>query len=770
MSSTVSPRAEEPASPLNRNSLLMLAVAILSFLFAEQILAGWLPLGERLNMSRRDLNPLEIAAVVSGVLWGLIALYSAWGFLRQATMPSIRSYFSDGVAMPPGVLLTVAFLIIVGVLSLLLAEQVLAGWLPLGERVNISRRDLNVIEWLAIIVGFIWGILCLRTTLAFLQRDRRAWTWGQWLLLLNALAAVIIFLSGIFDVHKTLPARGTFIQNLAGVLELLAPPLLAGLSALVAYRYLSGEIQIVTRKEISGSLSERALSRDMSAAVVPADQSIRNTLARFPGAGAVVGFLAIFIAFSVATDLFLEPRSPASWLSNNITNGIVAIGMTLLIISGEIDLSVGSMMGVSGLAFLGLITGQLPMFFILIVMVLIALTGWGVVRNGRRLRGTSPLVIVGVLLVVAWVIVTIWMIVQAMSGLLPEYFPPVSPVIAAILSLLFTGFLGFINGYLRIRTALPSFIVTLGMLSALRAVPLVLVEQGKILRYADYFGNTPPNIYVSRWLVAGFAVLLALVVLFLARAVLPNLWQRLTSRWANRQSDDSDFAALYLLGIFLNFLITLIAIVAVLYLLLGSAIDQVSLVNTVVNDVPNATLDVSFFDLMNGRIVSLPLIGLLPREVNLRIGVFWWFLLVVIFQFVLTQTRYGNSTFAVGGNPGAALAQGINVNRIKVTNFILIALLVGIAAIFDVSRVQGVDALRGAGLELEVIAASVIGGALLAGGYGSVVGSLLGVFIFGSLQTGLVIVGMNPRLFNGVIGAITIGAAYLNELSRRVKS
>ncbi|MBL8157839.1 MAG: ABC transporter permease, partial [Anaerolineae bacterium] len=84
----------------------------------------------------------------------------------------------------------------------------------------------------------------------------------------------------------------------------------------------------------------------------------------------------------------------------------------------------------------------------------------------------------------------------------------------------------------------------------------------------------------------------------------------------------------------------------------------------------------------------------------------------------------------------------------------LLAMLVGIAAIFDVSRVQSVDALRGQGLELEVIAASVIGGALLTGGYGAVFGALLGVFIFGILQTILVLNSINPRVFNGVIGVI----------------
>jgi ribose/xylose/arabinose/galactoside ABC-type transport system permease subunit len=770
MSTTTTTAAGQSSRPFNSNIILLLVVSFLSFFFAEQILTGWLPLGDRLNLSRRDFNPVEIAAVVGAIVWGLITLRVAWGFFRHEQMPSIRSYFSEAAPMPAGVLLTVIFLALVGLLSLLIAEQVFAGWLPLGDRINISRRDINLFEWPAIIFALIWGTLCLRTVLAFLQRDRRAWTWGQWLLLLNAVVAVMLFLSGIFEIRFIVPSGSTFFQNLPGVLELLAPVLVAGLSALVAYRYLTAEIQMVTQKEITGTAAERALSRDTSTSVVPADQSIRNTLARFPGAGAVVGFLAIFILFSVATDLFLEPRSPASWLSNNITNGIVAIGMTLLIISGEIDLSVGSMLGVSGLAFLGLITGQLPMFFILIIMVLIAITAYGVVRSLYRQRGTSLPVIVGGIILAGWVLLTIWMIVQATSGQLPNYFPPVSPVLAAILALLFTAFLGFINGYLRIRTALPSFIVTLGMLSTLRAVPLVLVEQGKILRYADYFGNTPPNIYVNRWLVAAVALLVAVIVVLAARSMLPNLWQRFTNRWDRRQNDDSDFAAFYQLGTFFNFLFTLVAIIVVLYLFLGSALDQVSLVNTTLNDAPNTFLQVSFFDLMNGRIESLPLIGQLPREVNLRIGVFWWFLLVLVFQFVLTQTRYGNSTYAVGGNPGAALAQGINVNRIKVTNFILIAVLVGVAAIFDVSRVQGVDALRGAGLELEVIAASVIGGALLAGGYGSVVGSLLGVFIFGSLQTGLVLVGMNPRLFNGVIGVTTIAAAYINELSRRVKS
>ena len=199
--------------------------------------------------------------------------------------------------------------------------------------------------------------------------------------------------------------------------------------------------------------------------------------------------------------------------------------------------------------------------------------------------------------------------------------------------------------------------------------------------------------------------------------------------------------------------------------LLGVAIDQLTQVTQ-----GSAFLRVSFFDLMNGRITALPLIGALPGEINLRIGVFWWFLLVLILQFVLNQMPYGNATFATGGNIGAARAQGINVNSVKVRNFMLIAVLAGIAGIFDASRLQSVDALRGQGLELEVIAATVIGGALMTGGYGSIIGALLGGFIFGMMQTGLVLIGVDARMFDAFIGAIILGAVVINTWSRRLKT
>lgn len=750
---------------LNVNVLLLVIVGVASLIIAEQVATGWLALGERINISRRDLNLLELVVIAGTFIWGLICLWTALGFITHETKPSVRRYFEDGVAMPPGVRLCVVLLTVIGIICLVVVAQVVTGWLPLGERANIPRSNLNTVEWFTILLSGVSGIITLRTVLGLLQRDHRAWAYAQWVLLLTSAMGGALLLWGIFRLSSIAPAGGTYWQNLGGLQSLTAPGLLVFLSSLVAYRYLAAELDMRFSRQqaISGSLEDRARARETSRATYPAIQAIRNRLSKSPGAGAIIAFIAIFTIASVspASDNFLTPAAQASWLTTNTINGVVAIGVTMLMISGEFDLSVGSMLGVSGLTFLGLITGQLPMTFVFIATLLIGgaagINGWNSIRRGQRSGLSIISAIAGAVLLAACV----WILVQALTGGLPQYLPPQPPVLAAIMALIFTMSMGFLNGTILIRTGIPSFIVTLGTLLAFRAIPLLLVADGRILRYADYF-STPPNIEVNRFLALVVVVVLAGFVLLLARALVPNQWRSLRDGIVNYRNDPNPFRDLAVVWNTAVFLFTSIAILMVMYLLFSVVLD---LVNR-----PDAILVVSFFDLMNGRIQSLPFIGPLPLEVNMRIGVFWWFLLVIIFQFILTQTRYGNSTFAVGGNAGAARAQGINVNRVKVTNFVLLAMLVGIAAIFDVSRVQSVDALRGQGLELEVIAASVIGGALLTGGYGAVFGALLGVFIFGILQTILVLNSINPRVFNGVIGVILIVAVVINEaISRRTK-
>jgi ribose/xylose/arabinose/galactoside ABC-type transport system permease subunit len=690
----------------NSNVILLILLGIFTLLFAEQLIAGWLALGDRLNISRRDLNATEIIVVAGASLWGLLSLWTALGLMRDSGRTGLRRYFDGETGMPAGGWYITIVLAVMGLVSLLIAVQIFTGWLPLGARANISRRDLNRIEWATIALTIFWGVLCLRTVLGFLRRERPAWSWGQWTLYLSIIVGLILLLSGIFDLPTVVPTGGTLFGNLAGVLEVLAPGLVVLASSLIAYRCAAAEYGDVTAdKAISGTLSERARARDVRAARIPAGQTIRNRLAQSPGSGAIVGFLALFIFFSVGTDLFLEPTSLAGALTNNVTRGIVAIGTTMLMISGEFDLSVGSLLGISGLTFLGLMTGQFP-------------------PGG----------------------------------------PVLDPVTAAILTLIFVGFLGAINGLILIRTGIPSFIVTLATLLMLRGLPLVFIAGGRNLRYVDYFSE-PPYVDISRILIIIVAAVLAVSLTLVGRSLLQTRLNNFRQRQANFSTDSSDFRTLALLGSLVLLILQIVFVGAVLFVLIGSILDQINQVTA-----GSSFLTISFFDVMNGRITSLPVIGEIPREINLRIGVFWWFVLVVIFQFILNQTRYGNATFATGGNPGAARAQGINVNRIKITNYIIVAVLVGIAGIFDAARLQSIDALRGQGLELEVIAATVIGGALLSGGYGSIIGALLGVFMFGMMQTGLVLIGVDARLFNAFIGAIILVAVIINNWSRRIKT
>lgn len=654
---------------------LLVLAGLLSLLFAEQIITGWTALGDRVNISRRDLNSLELTTTIGMGLWGLVVLWAAGSVLANSNAMRIQDYFQQG-RRTPAVVLTMAFLMVAAVVSLGLAYRVGAGWVALGERANISRRDLNTQEWLVIGASVIWGLLNLATLYGFINRNPKAWAWAQWLLLLTAFFTPGLLLDGIVR------AGDANISQISDQWERLGEGSAYILPGLIALLSTMGVYWLLTR-ELTTS----------------ADQSIRNRLARTPGAGAIVGFIVIFASFSIATELFIEPRAQAGSLSTNITNGVVAIGITMLMISGEFDLSVGSIYGASALIFL------------------LAMT--------EGVLGSGPL--------------------------------PVLP--AAVIGLAFGTFLGFINGILLIRTGIPSFIVTLGTLLAYRAIPLVLIADGRILRFADY-PLEEPIIWFNRWVVIGGSLLVAGLLAFLTFRMARNWLRDLTTRWSNFNTDQDYFREFFLIVSALRLVLGLGLMLTVLYVLLSmGVVDQL--------DKTDSLMKVPFFDLANGRFNSLPIFGQLDRDVNLRAGVIWWIVMVVFFQFILTQTPYGNYVFAVGGNPGAARAQGISSDRVKVYNFMLSGFLCSVAGIMNVARVKSVNANLGEGLELEVIAASVIGGTLLTGGYGSIFGALLGVLIFGMLQTGLVLVGMDPRYFYGVIGIIIIVAVVINTAVRQ---
>ncbi len=134
---------------------------------------------------------------------------------------------------------------------------------------------------------------------------------------------------------------------------------------------------------------------------------------------------------------------------------------------------------------------------------------------------------------------------------------------------------------------------------------------------------------------------------------------------------------------------------------------------------------------------------------------------VVTFAFVLSHSTFGSAVYAIGGNERAALLSGININRHKIAVFGLSGLLTGFAAILGITYVSAVEPMIGVGYELDAIAAAAIGGASMAGGSGTIWGTLIGSCIMGVLYNGLVLLGVSPFMQQTFIGLVVIIAVAL---------
>ncbi len=147
---------------------------------------------------------------------------------------------------------------------------------------------------------------------------------------------------------------------------------------------------------------------------------------------------------------------------------------------------------------------------------------------------------------------------------------------------------------------------------------------------------------------------------------------------------------------------------------------------------------------------------------TLRVSIFWFILIAIVMHVILRRTRYGNWVFATGGNPGAALSQGVPTKWVKVSCFVLAGLLTGFASVMQLAYRLSVDPLRGVGMELIAVAACVIGGVRLNGGYGSVFGACVGMLLIQMLEQGLVLMHLPIEIFQAVTGLILIIAVISN--------
>lgn len=154
-------------------------------------------------------------------------------------------------------------------------------------------------------------------------------------------------------------------------------------------------------------------------------------------------------------------------------------------------------------------------------------------------------------------------------------------------------------------------------------------------------------------------------------------------------------------------------------------------------------------------------IGSMPVPLVLMLIVF------VVGHLVLTRTTLGHKIFAVGGNRQAARLSGIRDRRILFSVYAIAGLCAGVAALILVGRIGAATPTAGVGLELQVIAAVVIGGTSLFGGKGSMIGTLIGVLLIGVINNGLTLLDVSPFWVQFIQGALIFVAVLLDAFNQR---
>jgi D-xylose transport system permease protein len=399
--------------------------------------------------------------------------------------------------------------------------------------------------------------------------------------------------------------------------------------------------------------------------------------------GMAGALLLIWIAFDVLSGgLFLTPRNLWNLSVQSSPVAIMAAGMVLVIVTRNIDLSVGSMLGFVGMIMGVVQTDLLP----------------------KLLGFEHP---------------AIWIVALA-AGLL--------------LGIALGAFQGFVIAYLGI----PSFIVTLGGLLVWRGAAW-WVTSGQTVAPLDLtfrlMGGGPEGSIGAAWSWAVGAIACVAVVLLLAHGR------------ARRKAFDFALrpmaAEVFLGGVACALILAAVAIVNA-YPWPAGVVRRYAEANRIA--LPGGSLFIA-----HG--IAIPVL--------IAIGV------GVAVTFLATRTRFGRYVYAIGGNPEAAALAGVNTRRVIMKTFMLMGLLAAIAGAISIARLNAATNSEGTLSELLVIAAAVIGGTSLAGGTGTVAGAMLGAVLMQSLQSGMVLLGVDTPLQSIVVGAVLVVAVGLDMIYRR---
>jgi ribose transport system permease protein len=158
------------------------------------------------------------------------------------------------------------------------------------------------------------------------------------------------------------------------------------------------------------------------------------------------------------------------------------------------------------------------------------------------------------------------------------------------------------------------------------------------------------------------------------------------------------------------------------------------------------------------------------RLFSIQYPIYVMLALVLIGDLLMRNSRFLRQNYYIGGNERAARLSGINVDLVKIVNYCLVALLAGVAGLLITARFGSASVTVGNGTELRVITATIIGGASLSGGEGSVFGAFLGALFMGVLANALNLLGVDVYWQNLITGLILIVAVVVDVINERRKS
>lgn len=294
------------------------------------------------------------------------------------------------------------------------------------------------------------------------------------------------------------------------------------------------------------------------------------------------------------------------------------------------------------------------------------------------------------------------------------------------------AFQGWMIGYL----AIPAFIVTLGGFLVWRNVAWYLTS-GQTIGPLDstflMFGGTNGTLGTyGSWIVGVVAAALGCLALFSAR----------------RSKVRHDFPVKPLWAEAAGAVLVCVVILGFVWILNSY-------------DIPTRRLERMFEN--RGEIMPEGL----TRGYGLPYSVLILFGVAVVMTLIARRTRLGRYIFATGGNPDAAELSGINTRWLTVKIFALMGFLCALSAVVASARLANHSNDIGTLDELRVIAAAVIGGTALSGGFGTIYGAILGALIMQSLQSGMAMVGVDAPLQNIVVGSVLVLAVWIDILYRK---